>query len=180
MNELVISTYIQILQEVMIDHDKQEAAGSFLLESISTQESANVVTDLSSKKISRLVHRQDPVPDDIKRAALKKTIQNGVAKYFEKETVLKEIFSIYEREFPTASGAFDEFVTKTVPNILACIHSADVAPVVHGKWVKDENSCHYDYYLTYFDFNCSICGEIENDQHGLPNYCPNCGAKMEV
>lgn len=87
MNELVISTYIQILQEVMIDHDKQEAAGSFLLESISTQESANVVTDLSSKKISRLVHRQDPVPDDIKRAALKKTIQNGVAKYFEKEVL---------------------------------------------------------------------------------------------
>ena len=59
------------------------------------------------------------------------------------------------------------------------IPAADVAPVVHGKWVKDENSCHYDYYLTYFDFNCSICGEIENDQHGLPNYCPNCGAKME-
>lgn len=51
MNELVISTYIQILQEVMIEHDKQEAAGSFLLESISTQESANVVTDLSSKKL---------------------------------------------------------------------------------------------------------------------------------
>ncbi len=50
MNELVISTYIQILQEVMIEHDKQESAGSFLLESISTQESANVVTDLSAKK----------------------------------------------------------------------------------------------------------------------------------
>lgn len=103
-----------------------------------------------------------------------------MAEYFEKETALKEIFSIYEREFPTASGAFDEFVTKTVPNILACIHSVDVAPVVHGKWVKDEDSCHYDYYMTYFDFNCSICGEIETDKHGLPNYCSNCGAKMEV
>ena len=87
MNELVISTYIQILQEVMIEHDKQETAGSFLLESISTQESANVVTDLSAKKISRLVHRQDPVPDDIKRAALKKTVQNGVYKYFEKKVL---------------------------------------------------------------------------------------------
>lgn len=97
MNELVISTYIQILQEVMIEHDKQEAAGSFLLESISTQESANVVTDLSSKKISRLVHRQDPVPDDIKRAALKKTVQNGVNKYF-KEKVLPDLnpFTVYD------------------------------------------------------------------------------------
>lgn len=97
MNELVISTYIQILQEVMIEHDKQESAGSFLLESISTQESANVVTDLSAKKISRLVHRQDPVPDDIKRAALKKTVQNGVYKYFEKK-VLPDLnpFTVYD------------------------------------------------------------------------------------
>lgn len=97
MNELVISTYIQILQEVMIEHDKQEAAGSFLLESISTQESANVMTDLSSKKISRLVHRQDPVPDDIKRAALKKAVQNGVNKYF-KEKVLPDLnpFTVYD------------------------------------------------------------------------------------
>ena len=65
-------------------------------------------------------------------------------------------------------------------SLLSMLPSADVVPVVHGKWVKDEDSCHYDYYLTYFDFNCSICGKIENDQHGLPNYCPNCGAKMEV
>ena len=97
MNELVISTYIQILQEVMIDHGKQEAAGSFLLESISGQEIANVVTDLSSKKISRLVHRQDPVPDDIKRAALKKAVQSGVYKYFEKK-VLPDLnpFTVYD------------------------------------------------------------------------------------
>lgn len=65
-------------------------------------------------------------------------------------------------------------------SLLSMLPSVDAVPVVHGKWVKDEDSCHYDYYLPYFDFNCSICGEIENDQHGLPNYCPNCGAKMEV
>lgn len=50
MNELVISTYIQILQEALIEHNKQEAAGSFLLDSIAKQEIANVVTDLSAKK----------------------------------------------------------------------------------------------------------------------------------
>ena len=87
MNELVISTYIQILQEALIEHNKQEAAGSFLLDSIAKQEIANVVTDLSAKKISRLVHRQDPVPDDIKCAALKKAVQNGVYKYFENKVL---------------------------------------------------------------------------------------------
>ena len=67
------------------------------LESISGQEIANVVTDLSSKKISRLVHRQDPVPDDIKRAALKKAVQSGVYKYFEKK-VLPDLnpFTVYD------------------------------------------------------------------------------------
>lgn len=58
-----------------------------------------------------------------------------MAKYYERETVLKEILSVYEREFPTASGAFDEFVTKIIPNILACIPSADVVPIRIGFWI---------------------------------------------
>lgn len=87
MNELVISTYIQILQEILVEHDKQEAAGVFLLESISLQENASVVTDLSSKKISQLVRRKDPVPDDIKNASLKKAIQKKVYQYFEKKVL---------------------------------------------------------------------------------------------
>lgn len=58
-----------------------------------------------------------------------------MAKYYDRETVLKEILSVYEREFPTASGAFDEFVTKIIPNILACIPSADVVPVRIGFWI---------------------------------------------
>lgn len=104
MNELVISTYIQILQEALIEHNKQEAAGSFLLDSIAKQEIANVVTDLSAKKISRLVHRQDPVPDDIKCAALKKAVQNGVYKCFENK-VLPDL-TLYEIRclVKTASG----------------------------------------------------------------------------
>ena len=96
-----------------------------------------------------------------------------MAEYFEKETVLKEIFSIYEREFPTASGAFDKFVTKTVPNILACIPSADVAPVVHGKWIEQEK---YTFGVMY---DCSICDNLILDNGHSWNYCPNCGAKMD-
>lgn len=49
----------------------------------------------------------------------------------------------------------------------------DVAPVVHGKWVNGEE-------------NCPICGKSKFE--GLdadiwadwkPNFCPNCGAKMD-
>lgn len=97
-----------------------------------------------------------------------------MAEYFEKETVLKEIFSIYEREFPTASGAFDEFVTKTVPNILARIPSADVAPVKIGFWkISGVNPANN----VIGNFKCSLCARTSLEDS---DYCPNCGAKMEV
>lgn len=50
---------------------------------------------------------------------------------------------------------------------------ADVAPVVHGRWIADGDGYHWTY-------NCSICawkdGYPLNERH---NYCPNCGAKMD-
>ncbi len=57
----------------------------------------------------------------------------------------------------------------------------DYEPVVHGKWIKDNDSFQTDdCYCCYFDYNCSECGEIVNDRYRLPNYCPNCGAKMDI
>ena len=55
------------------------------------------------------------------------------------------------------------------------IPAADVAEVVHGQWIKDD-------FLS-DDVNnaekCSQCGELIGWFGNLPNYCPNCGAKME-
>lgn len=54
---------------------------------------------------------------------------------------------------------------------------ADVAEVVHGKWVKNEEESQKHIEAIYF---CSACqnweawGETEKY-----NYCPNCGAKMD-
>lgn len=54
----------------------------------------------------------------------------------------------------------------------------DVAPVVHGRWTIecDNFDCEF--------MRCSVCGEEfyngDNDTVDmLPNYCPNCGAKMD-
>lgn len=64
--------------------------------------------------------------------------------------------------------------------LLDKIPAADVAPVVHGSWVKNNDSFQTDdYYCCYFDYSCSECGEIVNDRYKLPNYCPNCGARMD-
>lgn len=53
---------------------------------------------------------------------------------------IDEIREVYEQEFPTASGAFDEFVVTIIPNILRNIPSAEPDNQVHLC-----NSCKYDY-----------------------------------
>lgn len=51
--------------------------------------------------------------------------------------------------------------------------AADVAPVVHGRWIADGDGYHWTY-------NCSICawkdGYPFNERH---NFCPSCGARMD-
>ena len=49
--------------------------------------------------------------------------------------------------------------------------AADVAPVVHGKWIREDNS---------LGWVCSRCGRGVNvDPEGIDLYCYHCGAKMD-
>ncbi len=95
-----------------------------------------------------------------------------------------------EREAATrilteAADAYGTFTTErgiylTARGKVQNIPAADVAPVVHGRWIKDNDSFQTDdYYCCYFDHTCSECGKIVNDRYKLPNYCPNCGAKID-
>lgn len=60
------------------------------------------------------------------------------------------------------------FDAEFIENALDFVPAADVAPVVHGRWVFGGDGC----------VICSKCNEEEsNDNHR--NYCPNCGAKMD-
>ena len=53
------------------------------------------------------------------------------------------------------------------------IPAADVAPVVHGRWIKKEE---YTFGIMY---DCSLCkNRILYNGHSW-DYCPNCGAKMD-
>lgn len=48
------------------------------------------------------------------------------------------------------------------------IPAADVAPVVHGRWIA-----------THDEFcSCSLCKYPVHAAWSQTNYCPNCGAKM--
>ena len=57
---------------------------------------------------------------------------------------------------------------KLVRSIIQRTPAADVAPVVHGRWIASHDEC-----------ACSICKYPSYVGWNQANYCPNCGAKMD-
>ena len=51
--------------------------------------------------------------------------------------------------------------------------SADVAPVVHGRWIEHKK------YIFGTMYDCSVCDNRILDNGYAWNYCPNCGARMD-
>ena len=86
MNELNMSSFIQTMQPGLMTHDGQEAAGVFLLSSINDQEFVGLhgyrTDNLGSKKISRIVSRDDHVPDGIKQASQLPNVIEDTVNYF--------------------------------------------------------------------------------------------------
>ena len=51
--------------------------------------------------------------------------------------------------------------------------AADVAEVVHGQWIwNEEGEIDWEQF-----YRCSNCGDKE---YWESNFCPNCGAKMDL
>lgn len=50
------------------------------------------------------------------------------------------------------------------------VPTADVAPMHHGQWI-------WDGYVYDAPWQCSNCGAFHDVDS---NYCPNCGAKMDL
>ncbi len=71
--------------------------------------------------------------------------------------------------YPDGSVDFG-FGASNIRNLINAIPAADVAPVVHGRWVDNGTS---DFLLS----GCSVCG-FTCDSNIFP-YCPYCGAKMD-
>ena len=55
---------------------------------------------------------------------------------------------------------------------IEALPAADVAPVVHGRWVT-----HYRSGTPVAEGYVSTCGDMWNNHKR--NYCPSCGAKMD-
>ena len=58
------------------------------------------------------------------------------------------------------------------------IQAADVAPVRHGRWeARAIPRSDPDGDWIALEYHCSLCNRLE---YRKENYCPNCGAKMDL
>lgn len=65
------------------------------------------------------------------------------------------------------------FSRTNIRTILQSVPTADVAPVIHGHWIRRGSS----WYCSYCDKGYRItCGSVAANNH---HFCPNCGAKMK-
>ena len=102
-----------------------------------------------------------------------------MAEYISKEKAIKELREVYEQEYPTASGDFDEYASHDVPNVLRNMPFTYVQPVKHGKWIAENQDKR-----GYADcFTCSNCNNYTYTYTLMKvceyDYCPNCGARMD-
>lgn len=90
-----------------------------------------------------------------------------MAEYIEREAAIRVVKGQSSLTM-TRSGLIDSI--RKLP-------AADVAPVVHGRWVDrivDENEVIQPWMQRYY---CSEC--FEGGSQSWFKFCPNCGAKMD-
>ena len=93
--------------------------------------------------------------------------------YIEREALLETLKNCRDAHADVDDADGCELIEDVMREIIEQA-SADVAPVVHGRWL---------------DGRCTVCGWEEPDEIGYDgyefspwehtNYCPNCGVKME-
>lgn len=94
------------------------------------------------------------------------------AEYLDKSSLVARM-KYYEEH--TTEGSGEHYAYSAALREIRNAPAADVAPVRHGRWIKDE----------FFSDEvnngekCSQCGELIGWFGNLPKYCPGCGALMD-
>lgn len=97
-----------------------------------------------------------------------------MAEYIERDALMLRIKEIHCAECDSYNGV--RCRACWVDDTLDYIDSepaADVAPVVHGEWIKDHD------YLKCPECSVMVKRDFTFFDIGDWNYCPNCGARMD-
>lgn len=93
--------------------------------------------------------------------------------YIKRETAVRMVMAAKWRDSSDGAMAME---------IVASAPAADVAPVVHGRWLG-EGDGYADGEIVFDVWHCSECDycidDGTDDPSMLPRYCPNCGTKMD-
>lgn len=94
-----------------------------------------------------------------------------MSRYIEEKDVIEGIRNNLD------AGDYIYWYGGSVEDEVAEFPTADVAPVVHGEWVKDEEASMETLEAIYI---CSACHNFEAwGETEKYSYCPNCGARMD-
>lgn len=102
--------------------------------------------------------------------------------YISRQAVLKAFKLTAKNRNKDYQRGLQDAIDCLVPEVIADIPSADVQPVKHGRWKSSANTiesgtvkcgnCRSEMYI---DDLLAVSASNDN----LPNYCPNCGARMD-
>lgn len=96
-----------------------------------------------------------------------------MAEYIKREALIAKLKQMKLGEHGLAERLFADGVYA----VIAAFPSADVAPVVHARWIYVEETL-----ATSSGWCCSACRRprwLSPDVPEVFKYCPNCGAKMD-
>ena len=92
-----------------------------------------------------------------------------MSEYIERERTVELLRSLGNRKYRKEKGTIQDAIKMiSYPEYTP---AADVAPVVHGRWIYDKKA-----QRPY----CSVCkGYFYGATNSPMSYCPNCGTKMD-
>lgn len=93
-----------------------------------------------------------------------------MAEYIKRKTVVNNLELLARHE-----DRFRQSVILGIVETIRTMEAADVAPVVHGRWIPHDRVFGDDFLV------CSKCQFVSEDRstRRYYHYCPNCGAKMD-
>lgn len=108
-----------------------------------------------------------------------------MTEYIERDKVLAE--EEFFGEHATWDNPMADGCMAVRSDFIMNLPAADVAPIIHGKWIEKEESFKYNYGSgTKTLCICSICGYTQEpslysnyNYFNKTKYCPNCGAKTD-
>ena len=95
-----------------------------------------------------------------------------MAEYIKKSYAVDAVLDVYYNtsDIDLSGEKFEAAIFKIPPD--------DVAPVRHGRWVNEQMIV--GGFAETWACDCSVCGRTQREPLWKPNYCPNCGAKMDL